>query len=156
MYITPEALQAFVYGVGNDTALPSNAAALIRSAENLVDDALRGATYRVTIDGIASNADYATAISNATAEQAQAWILAGLDPRLGVEQLPAVVVSKSALGVSTTVQASSRRELEALASGQELTSAAWAYLIRAGLISARIGSGNVSQRRLLSGMGVVE
>ena len=150
VYITPEELQAFIYGVGNATALPDNAAALIRSAEGLVNDALRGAVYRVDEFGFAEKDEYAAAITNATAEQAQAWVLAGIDPRLGVAQLPDVVVSKSALGVSTTVQASSRRDLEALASGQQLTSAALAYLNRAGLITAHIGTPGASQRRLVA------
>ena len=154
MYITIEELQAYIYGAGNVTALPTNSAALIRSAGGLVDDAIRGAVYNITADGIAVNVEYAAAIKAATAEQTQAWVLGKIDPRLGVAQLPAVIVSKSALGVSVTVQASNRRDLEALASGQQLTSAALAHLRRAGLISARIGADTASRRRLVAGAGV--
>lgn len=141
MYITLEELQAYIYGVGNVTALPANAAALIRSAEGLVNDAIRGAVYALDTAGLPAEAENLAAVKAATAEQAQSWVLGEIDPRLGVVQLPAVVVSKSALGISTTVQVSSRRDLEALASGQHLTSAAVAYLWRAGLITARIGAG---------------
>jgi hypothetical protein len=156
VYTTLEELQAYVYGVGNATALPDNAHALIRSAEVLVDNTIRGAVYAVDLDGLPEKAAILTAIQSAVCEQAQAWILAGLDPRLGVAQLPAVVVSKSALGVSVTVQASSRRDLEALASGQQLTSAAWAHLNRAGLITAHIGATESAQRRLVSIQSVTE
>jgi hypothetical protein len=156
VYLTPEELQAYIYGTGNTTALPDNAAALIRHAEGLVDDTLRGAVYTVDADGIAAKLEYATAIMFATAEQAQAWVMSGLDPRLGVAQLPDVIVSKSALGISTTVQASSRRDLEALASGQELTAASWAYLNRAGLITAHIGAHDAGERSLAAVIGVSE
>ena len=147
MYLTTALLQSYIYGT-LATPLPDNAPALIRAAEGLVDDALRGTIYPVNSSGLPTDADDLAAIISATAEQAQAWILGNIDPRLGVAQLPAVVVSKSALGVSLTVQNSSRHDLETLAGGTQLTSAALAYLRRAGLITAHISATVPAVRRL--------
>ena len=125
------------------TEPPPLAAVLLRSASGLVLDATAGAVYAVDADGYATATSARTPLTEATLTQAEAWALAGVDPRRGRVQRARVVASKSLGAKSVSYQADAAADAEAsdLASGQFLTPAAYSILRNAGLITAAVGTG---------------
>jgi len=124
-------------------AVPPLATVLLRSAQQLVLDATAGAVYSVDANEHATDVPTHDAIKDAIMEQASAWSLHGIDPRKGAGQAPRQVASKSLLGGSVSYVADPARDtyLSDLASGQQLTTAAWTILRNAGLISNRVTTG---------------
>lgn len=155
IYATPAELAQFLDPDAAEPPVPPLATVLLRSASQLVLDAIAAATYRTDAEGKPTDADTLTAVKNATMEQASAWSLHGIDPRKGAVQVNRRIASKSVTGVSVSYVADPAADsyLSDLASGRALTSAAHLFLVNAGLISNRVrtGSGgvelfNVAQR----------
>jgi hypothetical protein len=155
IYATPAELAAYLDPDAVTPVVPPLATVLLRSASQLVLDAIAGAVYRADVAGLPTDPGTLAAVKNATMEQASAWSLHGLDPRKGAAQASRRIASKSVTGVSVTYVADPAADgyLSDLAGGQSLTSAAYRFLLNAGLISnrARTGSGgvetfNVAQR----------
>lgn len=121
---------------------PPLATILLRSAQQLVLDAIVAAVYAVDANEHATSVPIHDAIKAAIMEQASAWALHSIDPRMGAGQAPRQVSSKSLLGGSVSYVADPARDtyLSDLASGQHLTTAAWTILVNAGLISTAIRS----------------
>jgi hypothetical protein len=139
-YATKPELADYIYA-DPDHELPDSAARFLRTASNLVDNAIRGAVYDTDAQQNPTDPAVATALREAVCEQAQAWIIHSLDPAKGVSQLPPLKTSKSALGVSVSYDhGSARVEQEKLAAGEDIVAAAWHILNNAGLISAAVNS----------------
>jgi len=145
--------------------VPPLATVLLRSAQQLVLDAIAGAVYRVDANEHATDVPTHDAIKGAILEQASAWQLGGVDPRKGAGQAPRQVASKSLLGGSVSYVADPARDtyLSDLASGQSLVYSAWIILRNAGLITNRVNTGgsgverfNISQRAYDPVTGVLE
>lgn len=146
-YATPQQLAAYMNPDAVSPQPPQNATVLLRTASGLVADAIVGGIYATDGEGNATDPVIASAIRDATCEQAQAWSLNGIDPRQGTTQTARRVASKSLAGASVSYEAGSGGAdyLDALASGTELTEGAWAILRRAGLISNRVVTGGYSR-----------
>lgn len=140
VYGTPADLGAWM-GLAEPPAL---ADVLLRTATQLVLDATSGAVYATDPAGLATDTGTASALLEATLTQAEAWSLAGIDPRQGRAQRGRVVASKSLGAKSVTYQADAAADAEAsdLASGQVLVAAAVTILRNAGLITAHVGTGS--------------
>lgn len=123
--------------------IPPLATVLLRYAQALVLDAIAAAIYAVDVNEHATDPDTYTAIKTAILEQAQAWSLAGIDPRKGAGQVGRQVASKSLLGGSVSYVTDPTRDsyLSDLASGAHLTLSAWRILRNAGLIVSTVVSG---------------
>lgn len=153
-YATPEELAAYVHPDDDPPAAVPDATVLLRSASQLVTDAIAGAVYAVDDDGHPTLAANLTAVKDATMEQASAWSLNGIDPRLGEQQVARRIKSKSlGNGAASTTYEDGSSDLLRLASGQYLTDAAWLILANAGLTSNRASTNggaverfNVEQR----------
>lgn len=121
-YATPDQLTTWMA----PTALPSNAATLLRSATIRVARACNRSPYD------APNSDDAQPLADATCAQVAAWVALGLDPQaLGLDTAP--VKSSSMLGDSvvrdTTGQAQARQTAAA-----ELAPEVIDILLAAGLL----------------------
>lgn len=154
-YATPAELAAYIEPDATDPAPPANATVLLRMASELVRDATASAVYVTDGNGMPTHLDTLTAFKAATMEQAQAWSLRDLDPRLGPDQVPRRVASKGLGGATVSYVADPAADtyLSDLASGKSLTLQAFNILRNAGLISARVQTGydshevfNVAQR----------
>lgn len=142
LYATPAELAHYLDPDASAPEVPPLATVLLRHASSLVAGATAAAVYRVDAEGLPADTKLREALRDATCEQAGQWSLHGLDPRKGATQLTRLVASKSLNGASVSYEANAAAQaaLNALASGDELTAAAWAILDNAGLISSRISS----------------
>lgn len=124
-------------------APPALATVLLRSASQLVADAIAAKVYAVDSDGLPTVSAQLAAVKDATCEQAQAWSLNGIDPRKGPAQVARRVSSKSAIGISVSYVADPNSDsyLSDLARADSLTSAATTILDNAGMLSNRVGTG---------------
>jgi hypothetical protein len=155
LYATPAELAAYIDPDAVAPAPPALATVLLRSASQLVLDAIAAARYAATAEGLPKDATLLAAVQNATMEQASAWSLHSIDPRKGAASAARRVASKSLTGVAVSYVKDDAADTAAseLASGKSLTRPAWLILDNAGLISNRVrtGSGgvetfNVAQR----------
>lgn len=155
IYGTPAELAVWV-DPDTDPAPPiPKATVLLRAASQLVLWYTQAARYATGDDGKATDEDVADAMLSATLEQAAAWHLNGIDPRLGAGQIKRRISSKSLSGASVSYVADPKADtwLSDLASGQALTVSAWQFLDNAGLIVTTVGSApnmpevfNIAQR----------
>lgn len=155
IYGTPAELATWV---DPDTEPPADipkATVLLRAATQLVLWYAQAARYSTGDDGKATDESVADALLSATLEQAAAWHLNGIDPRMGAAQGKRRIASKSLNGASVNYVADPRADtwLTDLASGQVLTVSAWQFLDNGGLIVTTVGSGpnlpevfNIAQR----------
>lgn len=121
----------------------ANAGILLRVATGLVLDATASAVYATDDDGRAHVGGTRDALTEAVYTQAEAWALAGVDPRPGVAATTPkrAIAAKSIGGASWTYEARSGRETQTaadLASGEVLIGAAVRVLANAGLLTTRI------------------
>lgn len=146
IYATPDELAVYITGDPDATA-GANAplyTTRLRSASRLVTRAIESAVYTTDADNLPTDAGKRDAVREATCEQASAWLAADLDPAAGVGQVARRAKSKSLSGPGGTASvtyeddAAQRDALLALASGEELTPAAWDILVTAGLVSNRV------------------
>lgn len=135
-------------------AIPK-ATVLLRAATQLVLSYTQAARYATDAEGKATDENVADALLSATLEQAAAWHLNDIDPRLGSAQTKRRVASKSLNGASVSYVADPKADnyLSDLASGQALTLTAWRFLDNAGLIVTTVGTApnipevfNIAQR----------
>jgi len=141
IYATAAELAAYVDPDATEPTPVPKATVLLRRASQLVLDATANARYTTNAaTGLPTLHRVREAMREATLEQASAWVAAGLDPSLGVAQLPRTVASKSQGSVSVSYQqdAATDAERRALAAGDSLTSAARSILAAAGLISSAL------------------
>lgn len=120
--------------------LPDHAQALLRLASGLVLDAAGGAVYSTDADGRARDPRIVAALDRAAEIQAAAWIVAGVDPRKGRQQLGRQIASKTLGSKSVTYVADPQADADAaaLASGDQLVAAAWREIANAGLTTTRV------------------
>ncbi|SLG40346.1 Uncharacterised protein [Mycobacteroides abscessus subsp. abscessus] len=84
------------------TVLPDDAAALLRRASLLVDEAVRMDCYDTDAADAPTDPRVAAAFRDATCQQVVEWVAAGLDPDAGAVGQAPQVVSQSTEGDSVT------------------------------------------------------
>jgi hypothetical protein len=140
VYATPEDLAAWL-----GAPAPANAESLIRKASGLVSNAVRGAVYTTTSEGLPTLPAHVTALQEATLSQVEAWIDAGISspgPAAAATR-PQRVASKSLGGASVSYaqDAAADAAWARLAGGVYLTDAALQILDAAGLLSNNVQDG---------------
>lgn len=142
IYATADELAAYMEPDTDPPTPITNGTVLVRSASALVTSAIAAAQYRTDDDGMPTDATLVQALKDATCEQAQAWSLNNIDPRLGAAGLKPIVTTKSLGGaaVSYGQSAAIQDALVALAAGDTLIPSAFDILANAGLISNRVGT----------------
>lgn len=140
IYATPTELANYLDPDAAQPPVPPLATVLLRTASQLVADAISGAVYSTDPDGLPTDARQRAAVRDATLEQAAAWSTNDIDPRRGAAGLKPIVTTKSVQGVAVSYgqSAAIQDALVDLAAGTSLIPAAWAYLHNAGLISNRV------------------
>lgn len=140
LYATPDELAVYMHPDTEDPQPPADATVLLRTASGLVASAIASARYATDGDDLPTDPRKRDAVRDATMEQASAWAIHGLDPRKGAAQVERRVSSKSIGPASWSYESGSAADaaMDALASGERLTSAALGILDAAGLLSGRL------------------
>lgn len=115
-------------------AVPANAAALIRSASEMVTEATTLARYDTDEDGLPTDPRIAKAFRRATLRQVVMWAKARIDPEAGTVGQEKIVSSQSASGGSVSYL-TGMTEQEVKIAVEQLSTAARRVLKNAGLIS---------------------
>jgi hypothetical protein len=116
------------------SAVPSNAAQLIRAASQLVLEETALAQYDTDDDGLPTDPKVLEAFHNATCSQAAMWSKAKIDPDAGVVGQEPIVVSQTVPGGSVTYsQAQSQAQQQDAI--EHLWKGARVFLRNAGLLA---------------------
>lgn len=151
IYATPEELARYIEPDAAEPQPVKDATVLLRHASGLVTDAISGAVYATTAEGLPTLQSVLKAVKDATCEQAQAWALNGIDPRKGTAALKPIVTTKALAGASVSYGQSAdvQQAIVDLASGLSLTAPAYLILENAGLITNRVGTARNTYTRPL-------
>lgn len=141
-YATPEDLARWIDPDATAPEPPANATLLLREATNTVLDVLGGSVYATDrLTGLPTDAATLVAIQSAVLQQAADLASNGIDPRKADGGLRPEVASKSLAGMSVSyVQNGSAAATRAALAGGQVSSGAWGYLDRAGLLTSRVST----------------
>lgn len=124
-----------------NSATEQKVARYLRLGSELVADATVSAVYSVDTAGLPTEQPKAAAMREAALDMAEAWVLSGIDPALGTNQLKRAVKQKSLSGGGASVTYDSADSGQVvLAQGDALLERAARRLWRAGLVSTAVGT----------------